>query len=238
MTARRCLDCAGPCFGARCRPCEIVFRTTGHSATCPDCGETRLITHKVAFNIRRGLSTERCRLCAARLRSERSKAAAAMRLARGLKCCFICKEEKPLEEFNRATKHHDGLSSRCQSCDRITARAYYRAHKEESRLATIEWQKRNPEKRREIARNHAKRFRRAHPERARARKDRTDFNAILAEHGMVCHICSGEIQQGDLHFDHIVPLSRGGAHARDNIKPAHARCNLRKGAKLMEELAA
>lgn len=64
-----------------------------------------------------------------------------------------------------------------------------------------------------------------------------DFSKVLAEHGMVCHICTGAIaSRDDLHFDHVIPLARGGPHMRNNIKPAHAICNQRKGDKLMSEL--
>lgn len=57
-----------------------------------------------------------------------------------------------------------------------------------------------------------------------------DLAAILAEHGMVCHLCGGDIAtRADLHFDHVVPLSLGGAHEPENIRPAHAFCNLSKG---------
>ena len=56
---------------------------------------------------------------------------------------------------------------------------------------------------------------------------------------MVCHICRGEIESArDLHFDHVIPVSRGGAHVRENILPSHKRCNLRKGNKLMSEFLA
>jgi hypothetical protein len=68
---------------------------------------------------------------------------------------------------------------------------------------------------------------------------RVNLRAILAEFGRVCHICGGNIGiDGDLHFDHVIPLSRGGAHAQENIRPAHKLCNLRKGTRLMSELLA
>lgn len=61
-----------------------------------------------------------------------------------------------------------------------------------------------------------------------------DYAVILAEHGMHCHICEQPIAGlADLHFDHVIPLALGGPHHEDNIRPAHARCNLRKGAKLL-----
>jgi 5-methylcytosine-specific restriction endonuclease McrA len=59
-----------------------------------------------------------------------------------------------------------------------------------------------------------------------------DYAELLAECGMFCHICSMVIvDRSDLHMDHVIPLALGGTHTRDNIKPAHALCNLRKGAR-------
>jgi 5-methylcytosine-specific restriction endonuclease McrA len=116
------------------------------------------------------------------------------------------------------------------------ARTRYAEHRDEIIARACEWARENPDRRRAIAREHSRRFRRAHPERARQRKDRTDFDAILLEHGLVCHICGDAIAPDDLHFDHVVPLSRGGDHAPYNIRPSHSRCNLRKGTKLMEEM--
>lgn len=64
-----------------------------------------------------------------------------------------------------------------------------------------------------------------------------DYAAILAEFGMVCHLCGGEIEsRPELNFDHVIPLTRGGPHVQENIRPSHKSCNLRKGSKLMAEL--
>ncbi len=48
-----------------------------------------------------------------------------------------------------------------------------------------------------------------------------DYTRILDTFGMVCHLCGGAIPEGDLHMDHVIPLSRGGAHDPENIRPAH-----------------
>jgi 5-methylcytosine-specific restriction endonuclease McrA len=51
---------------------------------------------------------------------------------------------------------------------------------------------------------------------------------------MVCHLCGGAIPSlDDLHMDHVIPLILGGPHAADNIRPAHAFCNLSKGGRLI-----
>jgi len=34
----------------------------------------------------------------------------------------------------------------------------------------------------------------------------------------------------DIHWDHVQPLSKGGAHTVDNLRPACSPCNIRKNA--------
>lgn len=65
---------------------------------------------------------------------------------------------------------------------------------------------------------------------------------VLYLWGTDCHICSGPIDltaprsqatkqpgwEAGLHFDHVVPISKGGSDTLDNVKPAHAKCNLKK----------
>jgi hypothetical protein len=65
-----------------------------------------------------------------------------------------------------------------------------------------------------------------------------DYDAILAGFGMVCHLCGGQIlTRRDLNFDHVIPLTRGGPHVQENIRPSHKKCNASKGNKLMSEFA-
>ena len=65
---------------------------------------------------------------------------------------------------------------------------------------------------------------------------RVDYAAVLAEHGMICHICGDEIETtAVLHFDHVIPIACGGPHSQANIKPSHRACNQRKGANITEE---
>ncbi len=91
------------------------------------------------------------------------------------------------------------------------------------------WKEANPERWRQL--NLAV----AHKRRAQKRNTQVepvDLAVVLAEHGPWCHICEEFIEQGDLHFDHVIPLSKGGPHIYDNIRPAHSWCNLKKAAKV------
>lgn len=60
--------------------------------------------------------------------------------------------------------------------------------------------------------------------------DLVDYNAIYHRDRGICHICHNPVPCERLHFDHVIPLARGGTHTEGNIKVAHGRCNLRKGA--------
>lgn len=87
------------------------------------------------------------------------------------------------------------------------------------------WQQANPLKRREMK------------HRRRAREYATQIAPINLEaiyhrdHG-ICHICHNPVPAARLHYDHVIPLARGGTHTEDNIKVSHARCNLKKGANI------
>ncbi|MGF2208968.1 HNH endonuclease [Streptomyces albidoflavus] len=65
---------------------------------------------------------------------------------------------------------------------------------------------------------------------------------IFERDGFVCWICGTEAladvpknhpQRATL--EHVVPLSRGGAHTRANVRCAHLLCNLRKGGKVLPD---
>jgi 5-methylcytosine-specific restriction endonuclease McrA len=73
--------------------------------------------------------------------------------------------------------------------------------------------------------------------------------------GYLCHICEIEVditipqrdEKGNynlqaLHRDHVVAVTRGGGHTLENVRPAHAGCNIRKSSsewtdELKEKLA-
>lgn len=61
-----------------------------------------------------------------------------------------------------------------------------------------------------------------------------ELDAHLDRLGRRCVYCRGPYE----HLDHVMPLSRGGAHALSNLVPACKSCNLRKHNKLPHVWAA
>ena len=61
---------------------------------------------------------------------------------------------------------------------------------------------------------------------------------IYERDGWVCQLCDGRVDRSlawpepmSASLDHIVPLSKGGAHSRANVQCSHLDCNVRKGAR-------
>lgn len=97
----------------------------------------------------------------------------------------------------------------------------------------------------------------AHPERKRDSRRRSkkyrqsapkgepySQEMLVQRDGTKCYLCSGEMifelgKKGSpwvVSVDHVIPLSRGGIDCASNVKLCHARCNLRKHDRLIEEL--
>ena len=142
--------------------------------------------------------------------------------------------------------------------DKIKAKKKrYRAKPEKQlieNISLIKYRKENATKLNESNRI----WRQKNPDKVRmitARKRAIKFNAITEKYtsenvidlyGNICHICGNDINmkaprmvgknnwEMSLHLDHVIPLSKGGSDTLDNIKPAHALCNLKKGCKVLQ----
>jgi 5-methylcytosine-specific restriction endonuclease McrA len=104
-----------------------------------------------------------------------------------------------------------------------------------------------PDKVREVQR---KRYR-AHPEirqassaKRRALKAKAAINlnqitawmaAIKAKPFVRCYYCDSKVSTNHIHFDHMIPLSRGGPHSIENLCVSCVLCNLTKKARTVEE---
>ena len=108
------------------------------------------------------------------------------------------------------------------------SRKWYAANREEAQRMSREWRQANPEKARA-----GERRRRAL--RASVKVETYTRPQVWALTGGRCGICELQITpsqiatQGAWHIDHIVPISLGGDDSLENVQPAHAWCNIRKG---------
>lgn len=176
--------------------------------------------------------------------------------SRGLKCCARCNETQPIAEFtkNRNTKH--GLKVYCKTCckiEREIKRDYNKQKSKEWREANPDrfkerrdaWMQENPQSQNETRQQWLKanslkvrQIKKAYKVRRQGWEiGEVDYVEILMRDGLVCHICGFDVEPTDIHFDHVIPLSKGGAHSMDNIHISHSRCNMKKHNKLMSELS-
>lgn len=242
-----------------CACCGVVFTSKRSDARCcsKPCGRKdyyqRHRDHELAGMARWRLENYEydrqrwARYSERRWGAERQARAEAKeaRLAAPEKTCTKCGKTKPKDDFHRDPRRVDGHYSWCKACfyrhckatedlatRRLRSRTRYKipATRERLRAKHRAWSKAHPEKNRQYA---ARRHRRM----LTVTVGKVDYEAILRRDGMTCHLCRrGIADLGDLHFDHVVPIARGGAHSMDNIRPAHAMCNWRKHDKLMSEL--
>jgi 5-methylcytosine-specific restriction endonuclease McrA len=179
------------------------------------------------------------------------------------KPCTQCGVDKELGEFREKERGLYGRSSWCRECERQYTLewtdANRDAHNERRREA---WKARDwtPEERAiEAARmrawyaqnraRHKQTFYRwvkdnrdaynAIQQKRRAQKSGVDatltsqeWKEILAAHDRSCAYC--DTSSETMTMDHVVPLSKGGAHAKENVVPACRSCNSRKGARPVE----
>lgn len=67
------------------------------------------------------------------------------------------------------------------------------------------------------------------------RQERVSRAYIVARDKSRCHLCGKACRDEEIHLDHLIPLSRGGTHAPENLRVACAKCNLEKGARARGE---
>lgn len=58
-----------------------------------------------------------------------------------------------------------------------------------------------------------------------------DYAKVMSSTDGRCGICGGVISN-KAHYDHIIPLSKGGSHTTGNLQLAHPTCNMQKASKI------
>lgn len=214
---------------------------------CTGCGETK--GHGEYYRNRKAFDglTQRCKKCVKirdREYRENNKEAVTRRNRAW--------QEKNRERYSRYQKEY-----REQNRDSAKeyAKKYYADNKERlnkehkanyaaNKARYNELSRQNYRDNREKYLEKAKKWRESHREersdyehKRRAARNGADARLVSGKtmkriRGMACARCGSS---GDIHVDHIVPISRGGAHREGNLQPLCSRCNMSKGNKLMSE---
>jgi 5-methylcytosine-specific restriction endonuclease McrA len=159
-----------------------------------------------------------------------------------MKRCSKCGLELPLDDFHVDKGHSDGRASRCKHCranwvaSRKSSIAQYNAHyyvrNRERRIIEIhEYQRFHPEV--QVKYRHGYRARKYQAEGGHTLSDLRDIFAAQNGHCFYCGLQLASTSEG--HFDHVIPLARGGSDNADNIVFACPACNWAKHDRLPNE---
>lgn len=221
---------------------------------CSRCHEAKPLEEFTPDKSRRGGRKSRCRVCDARRKREaawekqgippeewprlhqkadrkaeartkrpveRQRIMRELAKQHGLKYCPDCDMCLGRGFFYRDSNSSDGLYQYCKACDSARKAAYYRT--DEGRAVEM---------------------RRAQRRRAKIQGLPTDGTgprdwAAHAEEieDFECHLCGGALEVDDeIHWDHLDPISTGTTGTVfHNMHAAHARCNLARGNRPLEE---
>jgi len=152
------------------------------------------------------------------------------------KCCKVRAQERQKTEAYRSYQKQWRIRNKRKTLDYADEYRQMHADKVRSDMERYRADPRNQQ----IARDRARAFRLANPQRRteyqRRRRARQHAAAVgnvtldlLAEKfsywGDRCWICR---EPGKLQVDHVKPISKGGSHLLANVRPACGPCNLRK----------
>jgi 5-methylcytosine-specific restriction endonuclease McrA len=144
----------------------------------------------------------------------------------GHKACAACKAVYPATLDHFAANRSKGVDSYCKACKRLMTQKWLAVpgNKDRQLVAQKAFHLRNP---------HFARLK-AHRRRAQVKTGvgvtSSDVDAKYQSQQGRCHWCGRDLQ-GKYEVDHVVPLSKGGAHAPSNICCSCKSCNSAKCAK-------
>lgn len=178
------------------------------------------------------------------------------------KRCPECGVIRPSSEWRRDRTSPDGLESCCKPCKRAKEAKYYAENGEKVRERRRRWREANREKDRESARRWYKanrdkdrennrRWKKTNPDRVRAyehRRRARKTGAFTVPHSPddllaywrfvgvdpdKCWYCALDGRDVPMeHIDHLKPLAAGGSETVWNKRPACAKCNTSKHARV------
>lgn len=112
------------------------------------------------------------------------------------------------------------------------SRTYYSAHRQK----IVQWQKEYSKANPDVgARTQAKRRRAKLDTLSYAPAIKRWMSDIKSKPFVRCHWCGTKIKGRQVHFDHIVPLAKGGEHSIGNLCASCPECNHTKSARLIAD---
>lgn len=147
------------------------------------------------------------------------------------KVCKTCGVAKLLAGFSTHRHCVGGVRSECRACAARYTREWRSENPEQNKANVAKWHVDNPDRVREIrtrwGSNNRQRLneyaqRRRAVERGATIAGRAIHRAEIWERdGGKCHICGKACDPENWHLDHLIPVSRGGSHTRDNVSVSH-----------------
>lgn len=197
--------------------------TTMTARSCCHCGKARPIKSFQQFN---GHPSGWCREC--RTQKERERRAARgvpvkklSRIDGGNKLCMACEEMVSLAYFSPSRRGLGGVGAYCRSC--VSTRysktpASARATERYRTLNRARW----------LGLHRLHQFKRRMAMVATSDGTVTDEFLAALYARTVCAYCDEDVEADDRTADHVIPLSRGGAHSASNLVVACFMCNSTK----------
>ena len=150
-----------------------------------------------------------------------------------MKRCNGCKKDLPLSSFYVNSQGKNGKRSKCIICD-----------KEKFKQLNKKWREENPEKIKQSNKNwinnHPYKIKEYNYKNRSLRKGSSFANLTIKEweqiksfFDFICVYCGSK--PNILTQDHIIPVSIGGPHTKQNIVPACQSCNSTKKDKMIHE---
>ena len=173
--------------------------------------------------------------------------------------CKACAKQRASSWYHKNLEHartyHRKYHAEHRNEIKEKRRIYFESHKSEKAIYDHEyriknrewilarqrrWRQEHPDKNYAIQ----KRYKKRNPDKLRELRElrRAIKNGVEAERFTrieiwerdrgICHICGKYCDPNEWHLDHLIPLSRGGSHTRENVAVSHPRCNRIKGNRL------
>jgi 5-methylcytosine-specific restriction endonuclease McrA len=204
----------------RCEGCGVSFKPKG-------ADRTRFCSRECFFE--KAGQARRARLASIPPKPERPCDVCGTALKKGKRCASCSVVHARDYARARAMRDHDATPRRCAECGQQFSPVYGDKLKRYcSRLCSKK------------ACNRTARIRYKALKRG-ATVESVNSTRVFVRDGWLCHLCGGKTdkaRRGTYHpkapeLDHIVPLSKGGAHSYANTACAHRKCNAAKSDTIM-----